>query len=231
VVRARSSPEVADTVAHFARPEQTAKAITMSGIQGYFRDFAETPSPTTGKLLKFTKAGEFVCDDKIVMLQSRFIADMDSLRVGYTKWKSWKPVEQRMGLVAEGYRLLPREEMGDTDESRWDTDNSGKLVDPWTETVSISLAGDDGLCSFVTSTKGGVRAVKALVLTYSNEMLVRRNEYPVVELAAESYSNRYGTIFNPIMNVVDWVSKVDLAIAGTRVVPEYEKGEFVNGQT
>jgi hypothetical protein len=31
----------------------------------------------------------------------------------YTKWKNWKPIEQHLGLVAEGYRLPPRQEMGE----------------------------------------------------------------------------------------------------------------------
>lgn len=176
-----------------------------------------------GDLLKFSK-GDYLHgqDNDELPMGTKVIANMDQLLRGWIKWEDNKPVEQIMGLVADGFKLPKRETLGDTDESLWELDDRGQPRDPWQETYYLVVRelrngeptqGNDGLYTFTTASTGGKDAVIALCSKYGKWMRVHPNEYPIITLDMEKYNHpnkQYGVIkkpkflFNP---KTDWIGK------------------------
>src|SRR5262245_32785739 len=90
------------------------------------------------RLLKFVKGKYYTGDDE-VPLGRQYIAHMNQLNHGWVKFVEGKVTEQRVGLVAEGFKSPEREELDDTDELKWEKDASGKPRDPWTCQYYLAL--------------------------------------------------------------------------------------------
>ena len=84
---------------------------------------AATARSIEGTLLRFSKGG-FIAgqENEEIPIGTRFVACMDMLKAGYVYWQSNAPVEERMGLVAEGYQPPKRKELGDLDQGTWERD-------------------------------------------------------------------------------------------------------------
>jgi hypothetical protein len=166
-----------------------------------------------GKLLKFSK-GDYVAgtSDEDVAVGTRFAAVMDSLHVGWIRWQNNRPTEQRMGPISENFQPPRRTELGDLDESQWETDDDGHPRDPWQFSNYLVLVAvdDDELFTFTTASRGGLNAIGELCKTFGKTMRQQPDKYPVIELGVGSYqhSNRaYGRIKYPVLAVVDWIEK------------------------
>jgi hypothetical protein len=160
-----------------------------------------------GQLLRFTKHGEYKAgqDQETVPEGTRMLAHLPSMRRGWVCWKDQQPVQQIMGLVAEGFKPPLREELGDLDEAEWEEQN-GKPKDPWQKTNHLIMADSDGeLFTFTTSSKGGLSAVAELLDAYAKRYRMKPDEIPVIELLARSYIHKdYGETFAPKLKVVGW---------------------------
>jgi hypothetical protein len=165
-----------------------------------------------GTLLKFSK-GEFLAgmEDRLIPIGTEMVANMESLAVGWVRWKSNMPVEQRMGLVADGFIPVNRSDLGDADQSLWETNAEGRPRDPWQLTNHlIMFARDLEVFTFVTSSRGGLDAVGELSKTYGKQMHQRPNQFPLIELEVDSYPHRqkrFGRIKIPVFKVVGWTDK------------------------
>lgn len=166
-----------------------------------------------GDLLKFSK-GDYTAGstDDEVPLGTRLVAVMGSLTIGWVKWQGSRPAEQRMGPVADNFQPASRSELGDTDESEWETDGEGASRDPWQFTNYLILVEQEAgkTFTFTTSSRGGLGAIGELSKSYGKTMRQRPDQFPVIELDVGSYlhSNRsYGRIKFPIFKIVDWVAK------------------------
>jgi hypothetical protein len=166
-----------------------------------------------GDLLKFSK-GDFTAgthDDEIP-LGTRLVAIMPSLTIGWIKWLGNRPVEQRMGAVAENFQPATRRELGDEDQGEWETPD-GEPRDPWQFSNYLILVSQDEPArtfTFTTSSRGGLGAIGELSKTYGKALRQHPGQCPVIELDVGSYlhSNRaYGRIKFPIFKVVDWVAE------------------------
>jgi len=94
----------------------------------YLEVAAET-SGGFGKILKFVK-GEFVIGEDVIPEGTEFIAYLDQLARTLIKFEDGVPVDRRIELVASGRKLPNREELGDTDKKKWETDDAGVPVTP-----------------------------------------------------------------------------------------------------
>src|SRR3974390_3223996 len=74
------------------------------------------------RLLKFVK-GKWLIGDDEVSADRQFITHVHQLAHGWVKFSDRKVVEQRVGIVAEGFPLAEREVLGDNDTSQWETEN------------------------------------------------------------------------------------------------------------
>jgi hypothetical protein len=161
-----------------------------------------------GMFLKFIK-GEWTLgeDDREVPADARFIANLEEYYRGWVRWWDGKPTEHLIGRVVDRHRVPPREQLGDQDESKWETEPNGARRDPWAKTVYLALrelSSDEIIC-FTSSSDGGRKAVLKLADRYDRFRHRFKAKMPVVCLESESYQHKtYGKILKPKFRVVDW---------------------------
>jgi hypothetical protein len=174
---------------------------------------AATTRSITGTLLKFSKGDYLAGQDGVdVPVGTRFVAQMESLTVGWVRWENNAPTEQRMGSVADAYQPERRGDLGDMDKATWETDDDGKPRDPWqfSNYLILRRVDHDEIFTFVTSSKGGLSAIGELCKGYGKTMRQKPDQSPVIELGVDSYQHRdrsLGRIKFPTFVVVDWVAK------------------------
>jgi hypothetical protein len=174
-----------------------------------YAEYADEVSsrPFVGDLLRFTKHGEYKAgqDQYVVPEGTKMIVHMPSMKRGWVKWEDGMPVVHVMGLVAEGFRPPPREDLDDFDESQWGELN-GRPIDPWQKTNHLLMCDVEGsLYTFITSSKGGLSAVGQVSEAYATRRRMKPDEIPVIELLARSYTHKdYGETFAPTFKIIGW---------------------------
>jgi hypothetical protein len=173
-----------------------------------------------GELLKFSK-GDWLAgqENREIADMTKLVAVMDSLVVGWQRWENQRPVAYRMGLLVENFIPPPRDELGDTDEALWESDDAGDARDPWQPTNYLQLVdpkNPDAVFTFTTSSKGGLGAIAKLCREYGRtcEKEHREGQYPIVMFSTGSYAHRdraLGRIKVPQLTIVGWVRKSDLS--------------------
>jgi hypothetical protein len=161
-----------------------------------------------GSFLKFAK-GDWTLgeDEKEVPAGIRFVANLEEYHRGWVRWWDGKPTEHRIGRVVDRHRVPPREELGELDESKWETEPNGLRRDPWTRTVYLALrdiSNDEVIC-FTSSSDGGRKAVAKLADRYDRFRHRFKAKMPVVCLGSGSYQHStYGKILKPVFRIVGW---------------------------
>lgn len=207
-----------------------AGAVSTAQEPNYFSSYGEQISQRNivGTLLKFSK-GDWLAgqDSDEIPVGTKMICNMDQLLVGWIRWDDQKPVEQRMGLLVDGYVAAKRDQLGygyqpgmkadDADTSEWEVDQAtGQPRDPWQfsnylvmkEVVEGKKEGE--VYTFATSSSGGLQAVGDLCKFYGGKMKYHPSEYPVIALKVGSYmhSNKaFGRIKIPVLQVAGWAPK------------------------
>jgi len=203
-----------------------------------FEEYGETDARyIVGQLLKFNK-GDWVYGQNGAEFEigHKLIANMEQLLLGWVRWEDQKPVEQRMGLLVDGFAPAKRDELGfgyepgDTDETcnkdGWEVDERSKLPrDPWQFTYYLVMKDleikdeFEGVFTFSTSSSGGDTAIKDLCKIYGRKIrtgdvdsngnpIDYQDYYPVVALRVGSYNHSvYGKTKVPVLQVVGWSPK------------------------
>jgi len=157
-----------------------------------------------GRLLKFVK-GKYETGDDEVPEGTEYVAHIDQLVRGWVKFEDNKVVEQHLGKVADGFRIPARNELSDTDPEKWAKDGSEKPRDPWVAQWYLPLVNIESgeLVTFVTGSKGGIRAIGMLCRVYGRKN--RDGLLPIVALKTRSYKHQqYGRIETPDLPIVGW---------------------------
>src|SRR3974390_1437602 len=140
-----------------------------------YMDYGKTAARSNiiGKLLKFTKTGHWIYGENQEELPSntRMIAHMGDLAVGWIKWDDGKPAETIMGFVRDRgsprFQVPGRLELGDNDKADWPVDSDGRPRDPWQTSNWLILMDQKGqLYTFSPTSKGGIQAVARLSDAY-----------------------------------------------------------------
>jgi hypothetical protein len=179
------------------------------GERDPYADYADEVNsrPFVGDMIRFTKHGEYKAgqDQVVVEEGTRMVCYMPSMKRGWVKWGEGMPQAHIMGLVAEGFRPPPREELGDLDENEWE-ELDGRPIDPWQKTNHLVMCDLDGqLYTFITASKGGLSAVGQLSEAYALRRRMKPEEIPVIELLSRSYNHKdYGETFAPVLKIVGW---------------------------
>jgi hypothetical protein len=178
----------------------------------YFELYAQSVCRTTivGDLLTFNRYGEYHAgrDQIEIPLGTKMVVHVPTLEAGYIRWEDQRPVESRMGLISDGFVPPKRQDLGDLDQSLWDTFEDGRSKDPWqfTNQAVMSSPDDNSLYTFTTGSKGGLGAIGELVKEYGKHIRQAPDEYPVVELQRRSYDHpEFGEVRNPVFKRVGWV--------------------------
>jgi hypothetical protein len=168
-----------------------------------------------GRLLKFVK-GDYIAlgdddDEEEIDLGTELTVAIDTAEIGWEKWVDQRLVDQRTGLIIEGFSRPDRKDLDDQAENSWPKDKkTGERRDPWqpvTRLVMYGKKGDaDTIFTFVTRSLGGINAVNKLIEKAHKEMRMRPTSYPVVALeAGEFKSKKHGnTVDKPKFRIVRW---------------------------
>jgi hypothetical protein len=207
------------------KPQNTSVAAQSNPFIAYGEAVAQ--KSIVGKLLKFSK-GDYLAgqEEEEVPFGTQFVANMDELLVGWIRWEASKPTDQIMGKVKDNYQIPNRNELGDTDETQWETDAQGQPRDPWQLTNYWLMKGtgdDTELYTFTTSSKGGLGSIGDVTLKYGRAASMHPDEWPVVQIGASSYEHRnrsIGRIKFPTFKIVGWAPKSVFAEADADSEPE-----------
>src|SRR5262249_53649681 len=119
-----------------------------------------------GTFLKFAKGDWTLGEEgKTVPAQARFVVCMVECYRGWVRWWDSKPTDHLIGRVVDRHRVPRREELGELDESKWETANNGARRDPWARTVYLAMrdVSSDEIICFTSSSDGGRKAVAKLL--------------------------------------------------------------------
>lgn len=170
---------------------------------------AATARNIVGKLLKFTKFGEYKAgiDNENIPIGTMLVAYMPSFAAGYVRWEGGSPAQAEMGYVGEGFVPPKRNDLGWNDAEEWDKDDRGGPRDPWQFTNSLIFIDVDkyALYTFNTSSKGGLGALGGLSKIYGRHIKTHPRDLPTIKLGVDSYPHRikaYGDIRYPVFAIV-----------------------------
>lgn len=187
-----------------------------------------------GAYLKFSK-GEWLLgqNDDEVELGRKLVANMSELSIGWIRWSEKKPVERRMGLLAQGFKPEARDALGFDDQTLWERDKDDKPIDPWSFTNELPCADPETgeQMTFSASSKGGIGAVGNLCKAYGREYRQRDGQVPVIELGRDSYKHpEYGKTYVPVVSIISWMenSGVPAAPHSNDDEPDTEQDHGVN---
>lgn len=156
------------------------------------------------KILKFVK-GEWQIGEDTVPEGTEFIAYIDELARGWIKFEDQSVTDRRIVKVAMG-RPPEREDLGDTNSSKWKLGEDGKPRDPWVIQWLLPMSPSDAvgdLTVFAASSKGGIGAVGTLCQIYGRSP--RNGSLPIVALRCASYKHpQYGKVLKPDLPIVGW---------------------------
>ena len=192
--RAQQPPAQSVTV---AKPTLPATPDQRTAHQRYLDDIA--PSGIAGRLIKFSKEGQFVFADtsEIVAESDDFVALVNETLVSYIKFNDGAPPTRIGGLHYQGFVLPPEEELGDTDQRNWPIGLSGKPENPWKHEMLLVLRRPATLelATFATMSKTGRRSVGSLMRHYDRLQISNPGAFPVVRLKPGKYlDSRYGWV-------------------------------------
>ena len=191
------------------KPRPLAAQGQRSPREQYLDEIA--PSGVVGRLIKFSKEGQFVFadSDEQVSPDEDFIVLCDQTLVSYVRFHDGEPPERIGGLLYQGFVLPPRETLGDTNPAHWPIGLSGQAEDPWRHEIMVVLKRPATLelVTFATASKTGRRSVGNLLRHFDRMQRTEPGAYPVVRLRPGGFTHKDGRI--------GWVATPAFAIVGT----------------
>jgi hypothetical protein len=197
--------------------KRKSSELTNEDPAALFEGYGKAARPFDGDLLVFNK-GDFLGgqEKEAVPIGTRFRPKMNGLLIGWVRWQANAQIDQRMGLVVEGFKPARRDDLGDLNKENWerDSEKEHELRDPWQFTNHLPMDRlDDGKAfTFVTSSKGGLGCIGELCKEYGKHVRQHPDEDPVIEIEVGSYLHRdrsRGRVKYPIFRVVGWVKDDD----------------------
>ena len=105
-----------------------------SAAEAILDESSKGPTP----FLKFKKDKYVIGKDTTVPLETQFLAYCADWRRGWVKFFGEEKVDEKVYRVAENRTVLERDELGDLNQSDWETDEDGKAQDPWFPALSAA---------------------------------------------------------------------------------------------
>jgi hypothetical protein len=159
------------------------------------------------KLLKFVK-GKYKAHEDEVLLGTQYVAHANQLTYCWIKFVDKKVVERRHGRAVDKWVPPERQELGDTDQSKWEIGLDGKAKDPWSfqRLIPFEHMESGEVVIFTTSSIGGEIATNELCRAYAHRL--KRNgsrALPIVRLASKDMpTNAFGNVPRPHFEVDGW---------------------------
>jgi hypothetical protein len=183
-------------------------------------DAAAEAASDLGKIIKFTR-GKYYCGEELVPIGSEYVAHVNEIARGWTRFFDKRATDRRIGKLADRYVVPKREDLGDQDESQWERTTAGEPRDPWSLQWYLPLVplGTDELATFISGSNGGDGAIRTLCGAYGRRLAA--GALPVVALKSLSYRHaEFGMIDKPVFEIVGWEGDTFVPqvapVAGTR---------------
>jgi hypothetical protein len=190
-----AKPRPTPSVPAPASPTTTAVALpdTRDEVQKYLDEIA--PAAVVGRLVKFSKDGQFITadDGEPISDVAEFVVLADETLVGWIRFRGpGEPPDRRMGLLYGGFKMPPRDTLGDDDQSAWDNGLNGLPEDPWKHQIYIVLQNVESgeLYTYIASSQTARRSVGHLLRHYDRLRRTHPDEYPIVRLKAGGFQHR-----------------------------------------
>jgi hypothetical protein len=127
-----------------------------------------------------------------------------SVQDGYQKWIDGKIEDERWREWNSTTPPILRNDLGDLDQEFW---HDGK--DPWSFTLRAAFKeARGGLLKFVTTSTGGINAIRRTMRTWRTERDNHPGLVPMVELGVQSYVHKIHRteIITPTLTIIAWTS-------------------------
>src|SRR5262249_54086707 len=152
-----SKAKQAATTVKTEKEQPMQKALPAVQYDNPWLEAAAEAGSEFGKILKFVK-GEWQVGDDIVPAGTEYIAYIDEHGRGWVKFEDGSVTDRQIVKVAAGHPPK-RAELGNTDQSQWETDDDGKPRDPWAMQWLLPMSPVEAECDltvFATGSKGGI---------------------------------------------------------------------------
>jgi hypothetical protein len=168
---------------------------------------------TSGRVpfLKFKKGIYYLNADKVdaAFLERRFFAYCGDWRRGWRRWEGEKVIDDRMVRVADDPTdPCPREELGDTDQTKWEPAADDEIRDPWCLENQLPVEDIETGERFIIATPsaGGGIAVAVLCGRWASNRRKKLDKgLPIIKLCAGTFSTKkYKDVPKPEFEIVAW---------------------------
>lgn len=139
-------------------------------------------------------------------LQSGIRLVATSTAAAWVKWHENRPVETRVRRPGEP--LPDREELGDLDESAWETGPDGKnKKDPWQNTRYCYFVNPETaqVYTYSTSSWSGRSAISGLGDQIARMRIARPGTLPIIEFDSAPHKTKFRMTRKPVLRIVGWV--------------------------
>jgi hypothetical protein len=184
---------------------------TRTEVSKYLDEIA--PAAVVGRLVKFSKDGQFVTadDGEPISDVAEFVMLADETLIGWIRFNGeGEPPDRVMGLLYGDFKMPARDTLGDEDVSKWKNGLNGLPEDPWRHQVYVVLQNAESgeLFTYIANSQTARRSVGHLLRHYTRLQRTHPDEYPVVRLKAGGFQHRDER--------VGWVATPAFAVVGRR---------------
>jgi hypothetical protein len=226
---ARAAQQPRAVATHPAAPPAVVPPDDRTPQERYLDEIA--PASFPGQLIKFSKEGTFVTtsDGEPVDTDRDLVALCDETLIGWIKFSGEEsiPPQRAQGLLYSGFKMPPRESLGDTDEAEWPIGLSGAPTDVWLHQIALVLEDrkTQDVLTFATTSSTGRRAVGNLLKHFER---LRRNHpdcYPLVRLKSGGFNSKkpgVGFVHTPVFAVIGRAPKASAAVPDGSVAADLD---------
>jgi hypothetical protein len=165
-----------------------------------FREIAAAMRTRTGFdaiTLKFTKGKWTAGKDAVSMDGAELVALVHLMMFGWVLWQDKKPVDYRIGFVADRFKPPPRSKLPDPGDGKWEM----SFLLPLTDDL-------DDVHMYTGSSQGAKDALADLQEEYADHRAKpdQAHKVPRVRLVSSFYPHpKYGRVDVPVLQIIGWV--------------------------
>ncbi len=153
------------------------------------------------------KKGHWYLDKVLTGVQTEtYVAFPETLASEWVRWEDRRVTKRYFYPL--GTKMPKREELGETDESAWPTDDKGRPKDPWAPTyyLGVEIVSTGERVMIQTGSVGGKQMLQKFARQYGRLRRRFPGQLPVLRLGSGSYvDDDYGPTAYPTAEIIAWV--------------------------